>query len=696
MVSAMGTAEEWTSVIPFPVDVVSSFLVYDGSGSTYRSVLSYRNGYYDGAKKEFRGFAFAKKQEIGDASVPDLLMAYEFDTGKTAEALKGKPLLLSAQTLNGEVFYKENYIWNTKILANGTGGDSRKVTFPYQQAKTRDVLEKGIGTPVQLKWEYEYDNYGNMTKQTDYGRMDAGWDDERISMTTFSAAYSAGLSNWILDKAVETSVTDENGTLFAKKRNYYDKNEALGQISKGNVTKTEDWVNGDKYVVSVRNDYDEYGNITAAYDALYGTESGHYRKLVYDSVYHAFPVQEMIYTGKTDVPTLTMSAEYDYGLGVMTSSTDFNGFVTAYGYDTFGRLVSVTKPPDTGHTVEYDYMLAYEWENGNIINWVETRQQDGSTDGFLKSRSFYDGLGRKIMTRAEGENAGQIVVTDTVKFNARKTEWKKYLPYFETGTLDFAEPQFNTGFTEHFYDALGREIRVSQPADADGKTVYSSTVYQPLVKFVQDEEQTSPGSVHFGCGMRYVEDGLQDKDGNGRLRQVYEVVKLTDAGESGSLTQWMTAYAYDLNDNLIKITDSFGNQKFMQYDGLKRKIFMNDPDRGKMVYEYDDAGNLTKTADAKNQVIRYAYDGVNRLTAEYYGENKTEPDVAYHYDSAYGAVEKGEFWEVCSPKTISDMILTDTACNALACDLNKDGKIDVADAVKAASAPKETVIPIRH
>ncbi|QTA90622.1 toxin TcdB middle/N-terminal domain-containing protein [Desulfonema magnum] len=684
MVSAMDTEDEWTSVIPFPVDVVSSFTVYDGAGNTYRSTLTYRNGYYDGEKKEFRGFEFAEKREIGDASVPDLIMAHVFDMGDVDEALKGKPLAVEAQNEKGEVFYRENYAWDIRSLAQGINHDDRDVTFPYQREKTRDILEKGNGAPVRLKWEFEYDDYGNMTKQVDHGRLDEVWDDERITITAFSSAYESGVSAWILDRPVETSVTDESGTLAARKRNYYDGFSVLGQVSKGNLTKTEDWISGDQYALTVRNDYDEYGNVIATYDALYGTAPGHYRELTYDSVFHTFPVQEVIYTGKSDLPSLTMSATYDFGLGVMTSSTDFNGFTTNYGYDTFGRLTSMSKPPDTGHTLEYDYMLAYDLGDGKIINWVETRQKDNSADGFLSSRTFHDGLGKKIMTRAEGETSGQIVVTDTVKFNARKTEWKKYLPYFETGTLDFADPKFNTGFTEHFYDAMGREIRVNQPADSDGTIVYSATTYEPLIKFVQDEEQTNPASLHYGCGMRYAEDGLQDKDGNGRLRQVYEVVKLTDAGESGGLTEWLTAYTYDLNDNLTRITDSFGNQKFMAYDGLKRKTFMNDPDRGKMYYEYDDAGNLIKTTDAKGQVIEYAYDGVNRLTEEYYGGGKSSPDVQYHYDTPFGAIDRGDFWESDSAeKKIADGILGKVELTSDD-DLNSDGKIDVADVVMAA------------
>jgi RHS repeat-associated protein len=688
MVSAMGTEDEWTSVIPFPVDVVSEFIVYDGSGNSYHTEITYRNGYYDGEKKEFRGFEFAEKREIGDAGIPDLIMAHVFDIGETDEALKGKPLAVEAQNKAGEVFYRENYLWDVRSLGQGMNGDDREVSFPYQKTKTRDIVEKGSGTPVQLKWEYEYDDYGNMTKQTESGRLDAAWDDERITVASFSAAYESGVSSWILDKPVEISVTDENGTLAAKKRNYYDGFSVLGEVSKGNLTKTEDWISGADYVVSVRNDYDEYGNVVATYDPLYGTDAGHYRELVYDPVYHTFPVQEIIYTGKSDLPSLSMSATYNYGFGVMTSSTDFNGFTTDYDYDAFGRLTSMTKAPDTSHTLEYDYVLAHNLGNGRIINWVETRQKDSSADGFLKSRTFHDGLGRKVMTRSEGENPGQIVVTDTLKFNARQQPWKKYLPYFESGTLDFTDPKFNTGFTEHFYDALGREIRVNQPADSDGTIVYSATTYQPLIKFVQDEEQTNSGSPHYGCGMRYVEDGLQDKDGNGRLRRVYEVVKLTDAGESGELTEWLTAYAYDLNDNLTRITDAFGNQKFMAYDGLKRKTFMNDPDRGKMYYEYDDAGNLAQTADAKGQLIEYEYDGVNRLIAEYYGGEKASPDVRYYYDTPFGPIDRGDFWESnLTEKDIADGILGRRELSSDA-DLNRDGKIDAADVIWAShSAP---------
>ena len=51
-----------------------------------------------------------------------------------------------------------------------------------------------------------------------------------------------------------------------------------------------------------------------------------------------------------------------------------------------------------------------------------------------------------------------------------------------------------------------------------------------------------------------------------------EITRLNDDGTpSSDLRSWRTAYEYDPNDRLTRITDSQGNVKTMAYDGLKRK-----------------------------------------------------------------------------------------------------------------------------
>lgn len=632
--------QTWPNPLPFPINVLSKVTIEDGMGETYESNFFYHKGYYDGKEKEFRGFEMVESQDIGDASAPDLWTAYEFDTGAIETALKGKQLSVETRNAAGEIFYKEEQEWQTRMLHTAANGDGRTVTFPYPDLKTQDIIEKDNGTPVQLQWAYEYDDYGNMIQSTEYGRLDAGWGDERVTKINYTAAYPDGQLTWIIHNVVEQSVHSLTDELVSHSKMYYDGFLDLGAISRGNSTRTENWVKDNEYIISTRNDYDNYGNVIASYDPLYGTVAGHYRQLEYDPYFHTFPEKEIIYTGKTNPATLTYQAAYDYGHGVVLSSTEYNGHSTSYEYDAFARLIAMTKPLDNQHTIEYDYILAQPYTNNRTLNWVESRQLDHSAgDGYLHSRTFSDGLGRTIMTRSEGEEANQVVVTGTVQFNKRKQPSKNYLPYFETGTLDFVDPTFNTGFTEHFYDALGRPIKINQPVGPEG-IVFSQIEYAPLSSFAQDEEQTNPSSPHFGCGTRLIFDGLDN-----RIRENHQLVKLSDSGETIShIVEWKTINEYDLLNNIVQYTDAQNNQKIMSYDGLSRNTFINDPHKGQNTLTYDDASNLIQVEDAKSQITRYKYDGLNRPKAEFYSAINPEPDVVFYYDTPSGAVRQGDLW----------------------------------------------------
>jgi len=68
-----------------------------------------------------------------------------------------------------------------------------------------------------------------------------------------------------------------------------------------------------------------------------------------------------------------------------------------------------------------------------------------------------------------------------------------------------------------------------------------------------------------------------------------------------------------------------------------------------MEYTYDDAGNLIQTVDNKRQIIKYSYDGANRmLTEDYLDDGMIRPDVKYFYDTPtedypYATNTKGKF-----------------------------------------------------
>ena len=106
-----------------------------------------------------------------------------------------------------------------------------------------------------------------------------------------------------------------------------------------------------------------------------------------------------------------------------------------------------------------------------------------------------------------------------------------------------------------------------------------------------------------------------------------------------SSTLATTTYAYDLNNNLTKITDALGNIRNFTYDGLSRWLTAQDLHAsgdgtyGSWTYSYDDASNMTQQVDPKSQTVNWTYDALNRpLTEDYTESSGTE--VTYTYDGS--------------------------------------------------------------
>ena len=199
------------------------------------------------------------------------------------------------------------------------------MTYAFPSTKRVDVYE-GSPSPTSVQWEYEYDNFGNRTRVFEHGRLDPGWDDERITEITYTSSYPDGLEAWILDRAVQQSTLDARGNRIGAQRNYYDGNAALGAISEGNPTRIARWVSGAHWLDWERNDYDAFGNVIAVYDGEYHARSnGHFRQVSYDPEFTTYPVREVVHTGNATASHLDVRATYDAGLGKVTSHTDING-----------------------------------------------------------------------------------------------------------------------------------------------------------------------------------------------------------------------------------------------------------------------------------------------------------------------------------------------------------------------------------
>ncbi len=619
-VEDLEAADLWETTLPFPVHVVTQVVTdvatVDGY-ETYEASYDYHSGYYDEVEKEFRGFARECTVQPGDSSAPTVRTTSWFHTGRINEALKGRLIALETADANEKLFLRAENTWVPHLLH--TGIDGREVFSPYNK-ETISRIHEGNDTPVTLKSSFEYDDYGNLTVERNYGIIDPclpvedpnhfrPGDDEILAYSEY--IYDVNL--WILDFKKSEIVTDLDGNIKAQARFYYD-NLPLGQISKGNLTRQEDWLDTeDRFIPTLTNEYDAYGNITRITNA-----NNHARVLSYDSLLHTYPVTEIV---ELEDHNLALTVEYNYGFGTVSSAIDFAGAEFSYDYDVFGRLTEVNKPGEAKDI--YQYTL------GSPLSYIVTQSLENIAGDTYDSYSYFDGLGRKLGTKVEAEQQGgqpRWRYLDAVTFNQRKLTAESWLPYYTTSHL-YEVPDPCQPYVSYQYDVQDRVIKTVNPDQT-----YSSAVYEPLAQHIYDECDNDP------CSAAYNTPKSLHYDGQERLIQVVE-------RRSGG-QEYLTSYAWTTMGDLARITDAHNNVKILNYDSLSRKIFINDTNRGTMTYQYDDVGNLVRTVDAKSQATEYTYDFAERLKTGNYldqsGDANDPVDVTYNYDLRSENVDFGD------------------------------------------------------
>src|SRR6185503_14369862 len=292
---------------------------------------------------QFRGFASAEQIDIGDASAPTLVSRSYFDTGRDFESMKGKLLRATVEQEDGKVFTDVVTTWVNPPRTVMVGTNGEPVRFVHPVGGVKQILELGQGQPRRVESETEYDVYGNETRAINYGIVEGGnraaFDDERVTTTE----YALNLDAWIIRLPKRQTVRDENGMVISRSESFYDdetfSGNNLGAVIIGNLTLQRSWIepaNDNAYVRSARTKYDPYGNPIALFDPLSdGTgnvDLGHVRELSYDTRFHSYPLRETIHLGGGK-PALNFQVVYDEGFGTITSSSDFNGHTTTFGYD---------------------------------------------------------------------------------------------------------------------------------------------------------------------------------------------------------------------------------------------------------------------------------------------------------------------------------------------------------------------------
>ena len=303
---------------------------------------------------------------------------------------------------------------------------------------------------------------------------------------------------------------------------------------------------------------------------------------------------------------VTQFSSYDV-FGNATRGVDPNGVATESTYDPLGRALTSTLKGVAGCNTAADPLCATDLTTSQTYAPATGPLALAQRAGGGVTTWTYDGRGR-VATQSRGASGSAL--TERLTYAYDPLSGKKSSDQssaFESGAWVVKRSETYT------YNVTGLLATVVHPGGSSAAYTYGP---DGSIATVRDENHASPNTTYA-------------YDPAGRLA----TVRQTLAGASGG--QIATSYGYDIQGNLISVTDPNGNVTTYVYDDFGRMLSQASPVTGTTTYGYDRAGNLLSTTDANGATTVRTYDPLNRvLTAT---SSRTDLDteaVVYTYDTA--------------------------------------------------------------
>jgi len=664
----------WDHRLPQPMNVVDQVDEWQLLHPEVHSVMEYRydDGRYDGAEKQFRGYARVAVVEPPQGEDLEGLTLSAYNVGLNADG--DNDPYLAGLTQSEEVREDDR----TLSLHTNEWGDCPVAGVPEQGLRfpVRHIcrlsetteLREGLADParwVTSEVHYAYDGYGNVTLASDLGVVSIGgggcpqcaepWlfgapcgpeclGDEQYTATEHLDPQHNG-DRWLLSLptrsrtfGLATPAGEPAGDTYMEVLTYYDgpafEGLPLGQATHGAVTRVNGRVARDGTVVDQeRHRIDEHGNVVETLDALGAPgATTHRTRWTMDALGLRVTAAEVPLEDGRGPYVVRREVSYDPLWDKPTEGTAWMLVVggqvqsgrqsSLYSYDEFGRLVARVQPgeADGQATQEYSYELASP--ASRIV--ARSRSQAGGPLDLVQVRCL-DGRGRAYQDRLKVQGE-QYRVSGFTVFDHRGKALEVFQPYESAGDACDAAPPAGTLSRRNRYDIVGRLVeQIHPPAanDGEGGPTRSLTVYGPLTEERWDREDTRAGGPHAGTPLVLRHNGLGQ-------------VVAVQANAGGDQPAEQYGLAYDQLGRLIAVTDPAGNVKRQHADlrGLVTRV--EDPDSGLTLFEYDAAGNVLAEEDARGVVTLRAYDGSNRLQAEWQQDAEADTLIEYAYDRPSG------------------------------------------------------------
>ncbi|MET9119840.1 ricin-type beta-trefoil lectin domain protein [Streptomyces sp. NPDC004528] len=337
---------------------------------------------------------------------------------------------------------------------------------------------------------------------------------------------------------------------------------------------------------------------------------------------------------------------------------------------------------DSGRTISDTFYDSHGWPSASYVPYSEPDHTPSTT--------LYAANENEIPAETTTTYDGQGRATASTLWHQAIKQWSTSTAYPGADETDSTPPAGGRA-TAVFTDALGRtvksmvkntgatvtlaggtiipsgtsltsgSVRLTMQADgnlvltalATGKTVWSSdTGGNPgaYARFGTDGNlavYTTTGASKWSTGLTAT---------TGATLQVRADSTLVVVAGNGTSVLWKqgtagavrpadatTRYTYTPAGQIDTVKDTAGNTWSYGYDLLGEPTSQTDPNTGTASFDkYDVLGNLLQSTDARGQVMSYAYDWDNRLTATYAAPWSATPDPAKQQTArVYDTLAKG-------------------------------------------------------
>lgn len=408
-------------------------------------------------------------------------------------------------------------------------------------------------------------------------------------------------------------------------------------------------------IITTSTRYDQYGNIIEITD-------GNGNKNFIEYYLPPYPYAHILPLKKR-VPVKNNSGN-QYGLLTTTffynnfwlpeKEIDTNGLIAKAEYDCLGRPQKIYKPTReeliTPNSPDETYIyFDYQGDgcgvgqtnislNNNIPPHYRQKSKITSLDSngqekisYLYKDYIFDGLGRTRQTQLLKTKVGNLEksLISEVVYNNRGLKEKESL-VSEGSPINVISdiypsplylPLNNPQWTNYTYDILGRVTTVTDPLQNLTKTEYYGLITRVYdannSKLSQNQNPTYTETEVNGFNQvikSIITNIITPDQANYGLMTITTYNSILNVPEATSLYQCQNPQCYSNNNTLL-----YTNRDY--FDRLGRKWKLDDVDLGIWRFAYDANNNLLRQKDAKNQIIDFYYDSLNRLEKKEYPGN---------------------------------------------------------------------------